>query len=377
MKYQKSVKLFWVVAIACAFTTVEGYTFKKNKPLAKKVNVTIQSKECDEGVLDTAEEEPYCAENCVAGPRSCFQYGVGDDFSVGGEFLYWIAQESGLEYAQGGLSPDPADVLPVFDGKMYAVKPIWDSGFRVFVGYNIPGDCWDVQSGWTEFHTKASNSVTGNLEPLWGTFNAALTEGDVSRAKAAWTLHYDQIRLDIGRSFWIGQYFSLRPTVGLSYLILEQTLKVNYTLNSNLPFTTTNAKAHVECQGGGIRVGIDTLVSNCIGFGMYGRGAVNFYYNHISSDYNALADGSSIGNSHQHYWRGMAQGELALGLRWDGYFGHNGRCHFGFWVGVEQNILFEGNQMQHWYYLLQSGISKKDGGNLTLQGGTAGMRLDF
>lgn len=373
-----------VIAACCALLApsfVSALPMQKDMPPGKKKasgNCCTRPTSCDPCVKNECEAEACCpGRKCLDKlyfcdkPDTCFQTGVSDNFYVMGEYLFWVAHEGGLAYAQGGGD----DEAPIFNGEIKEIKPKWQSGFRVGAGYNFfPDEAWDINAIWTEFHTHASDSSAGNVGSLWGALDADATSTIATSASASWRLHYDQARLDVGRTLWFGKYLSVRPTFGFIFDWVEQKMHVNYTY-ADIP-ATARIVSKSNFVGGGVRVGATGLVETRSGFSFYVNGAASFLYDHFHCSYDCYENDESSGTSVDRFWDGMFQTELAFGFRWDGYFSC-GKKHIGIWAGLEQTVLFSANRMQHWYNPLENGTMVSEKANLSLQGLSTGIRFDF
>ena len=82
-------------------------------------------------------------------PSSRFQVDNGWNLFLNTEFLWWVAKEDGLYYAQSGYtealtSTVPPDGTINFNGHLQRVTPDWSPGFRIGLGGNMAYDEWDI-----------------------------------------------------------------------------------------------------------------------------------------------------------------------------------------------------------------------------------------
>ena len=68
----------------------------------------------------------------------------------------------------------------------------WDPGFRVGIGYNMMHDGWDTQFAYSEFHTKAKDSVKPVVGEVLSDFlgNRTALIGTYQSGSVNWKLDY-------------------------------------------------------------------------------------------------------------------------------------------------------------------------------------------
>jgi hypothetical protein len=319
----------------------------------------------------------------LVNPSSRFQVDNGWNLFLDTEFLWWVAKEDGLYYAQNKFTNEETTAVPPddtinFDGHLEKVHPHWHPGFRIGLGGNMSYDEWDIFLNWTWFRSHAETERRGLLLVLWGhpdvdspgnTGQGALT------AKGDWKLHYNVLDLELGRAFWVGKYLSLRPFFGLRGAWIDQRFKIHYDLTTT-PITDVRLKAESDFEGGGIRAGFDARFALLGGWSFYGLASASMLYGHYNCDFREKWDHVKIAVSEDGFHQAASTAQLALGVRWDGYV-HHDRYHFGLYAGWEQNIWFGVNKMNHFFSGLHEGDLQQMNSDLTLQGGTFGVRFDF
>lgn len=292
------------------------------------------------------------------------------------EFLYWIAQEDGLYFAQekagpGSNFPGGFD----FSGDLKRIENHWRPGFRLGLGGNMPYDQWDIFLNWTWFYNFARNKAHGEVVALWGHPDASGTQLSHG-AKAHWKLHYNILDVELGRAIWIGKSLSVRPFLGIRGAWIDQTFHIDYDYLVTGNKIDGEIHAETDFQGGGIRLGVDSRFAMWDGWSVYGIGSGSLLYGHFDTDFLSRFAESKAGRTEDDFRRGVSSFQLAIGIRWDHAF-HHGRYHLGVNIGWEQNMWFDINHMNHYLSQLGQGILVEENSNLTLQGGTLGLRLDF
>lgn len=317
---------------------------------------------------------------------SNFQVEGGANLFVFGDYLYWIAHEDGLYYAQTGAGSGTSVVPPSsidFDGELKKIDPHCESGLRGGAGLNFPKEGYDFKLYWTWFSTDAEDSVhssEGDILPLWAqpdfTHVVVADPTFAFSAKGRWDLDYNVGDVEWGRSAWFGGYFSLRPFFGIRGLWIDQDLDIHYTYNTS-PIAVGKWHIDSDFRGAGLRAGADARFSIPWNFSIYGLASGSLLYGRFNADAHFEEDSSTIARSKDHhFWKGVSSLQIGAGLAWDTHF-FKDHCHIEFHVGWEQNIWFNVNQMSHFMNTLRSGSYFKENSNLTLQGLVAGGRFDF
>lgn len=342
-----------------------------------------------------------------------------------GDFLYWHADEDGLEYA---IKSSSAIYVPMFGSKIgrypeqhskSRLKEIdftWNPGFRLGLGYVFgTHDHWDLFLTYTFYrnHTKDETHAPngGILYPLW----TPLLGSEATKAHAHWDLGYQTIDLDLGRSYFISTMLSIRPYVGLRAAYIDQKFRCKYDLlhlllnPSDGSFVRTEPgassfKATNDFAGFGLKAGTDFMfhfnqyvsafaqISACLLYGgftisqrsageeLYGLlvpfGPVQYYANPITNSF------------HHNNHRTRANIQMLLGLEFETTFS-KGRRNFSFMMGYEFLEWFRQNNlskafiqylninMDGVYIEPPSFITDTQNGDLALRGLTMNMRVDF
>lgn len=89
---------------------------------------------------------PLAADNCCNWNNNCCEWSMCDGrFTVGAEWLYWKTQsdfEIGDVIVFEESRDDPYTQITKCTPKRFDFQ--YDNGFRVYAGYELPCDCWDV-----------------------------------------------------------------------------------------------------------------------------------------------------------------------------------------------------------------------------------------
>ncbi len=340
---------------------------------------------------DQAETECYQ----LTYPSCRFDTCAGWNFYLTAEGLYWIPKEHGLIIAQNGIpgpGPQTSEVPPQsynFRGDIERIRPGFDWGFRLGLGYNFCMDEWDTKFVWTSFKTHQNESFSGMLLNLWGHTDVPSSSGS-SFIKAKWDLKYNVFDFELGRAFGAGRCFCLRPYLGVRGAWINQELEIfNEALLLNPDpgdFLSTDLTALSNFSGGGFRFGLDGRFDFCWNMSVYGLASYSLLYGNFNSDFLESASGANeigdtvedlvIADSRDRFHMGTSCLNLSMGIQWNRGFACD-RFRVGLNLGWEQSLWFQINQMNHFQHNLEEGHLYQENGNLSLQGISFGARVDF
>lgn len=302
----------------------------------------------------------------------------GYNLFLTGDVLYWKAEENGLTY---GVKTSDATADPL-SGKLQLKDPhfVWDTGFRVGLGYNIPHDKWDFYANWTRFYTGAhAHSHAkggGGIFPVWAFPAGQLNVGFVEKSKAHWKLSLNMLDIELGKEFQVSRRLSLRPHLDLRTAWIDQSYSIDYE-NITTPFFD---KVSMDCDYWGIgpRAGLGFQWNLISGFSIDGDAEISLIYGNDSLRQSEKVHTAPANHLHfkEHMHSTRAITDLGLFLSWDQMLGH-GNYHFSVKAGWEQHIFFEQNQFFRFLDPFFQGSIVSNQGDLMLQGWTFKGRLDF
>lgn len=193
-----------------------------------------------EDCLNALNQNPTSTTNPPGMPLTRNGYGL----QVSADALLWQLQEDGLTYA---LSyQDRASGVSDVPKAAALVKQKYNWGFRIGLDWTIPHDNWDIAATWTHLISNSrNNTVTrADLNPpndflfqLQG-INDEPAVLQFFTASAYYRNHLDQIRLNIGREFFVSKWVTLRPYIGSRTDWLHQRLRTSNFGNANTPDLT-------------------------------------------------------------------------------------------------------------------------------------------
>ena len=295
-----------------------------------------------------------------------------------GDFLYWAADEEGLEYSYKAKGT-PGE-LPLTDIKMKEFQPTWNSGFRVGLGYCLPHDCWEVRGYVTQYRTTnhlETRSHDGQfIEPTLGALpDAPLSFG---HEEGTWHLKYTLMDLELARVCLLGKAFTFSPFLGARGAWINQHLHLKFTdallsgETSSLEVTAKN-----DYHAGGLRLGADLnfFPARCIS--LFGNSSLSLLYGKCDVDTevktNSESDLITSNRSPQLLranceLRGGAKAKIPL---------YRNMAFFTIGLTYDMSIWLGQNQMLNFFNTSQDMQVQPRNGDLTLQGVTLTTRLDF
>ncbi len=214
--------------------------------------------------------------------------------SFSGDLLYWYGRETDLLYAIKFRVVSPlagSDDTPVaLPSKYQYLEAKWALGFKAAIGANFNCDGWDAALRWTYYQnnqakTTANAPFTGGAPALGESALLGLyfyenyrEDPFFTKAKARWKCSFNQIDLELGRTYWLSPSFRLRPFTGLRVACSETLFKVRYLIG---PYTQSISQLLVmesnlnklknTYWGAGFLAGIAPCFSICQGFAIFGN----------------------------------------------------------------------------------------------------------
>jgi Legionella pneumophila major outer membrane protein precursor len=158
------------------------------------------------------------AECCSQNYNDCCEWSVLDGkMTFGADWLYWKVR-------QDGILPGRIFANEIIDGEAFTrtrgihPDPKWNNGFKVYLGYELPCECWDVNVCYTYIPSRDRLvNFTGLENELFvsptGSFNFFASK---------WNLTLNNIDLDIGRTVCFGECLKIRPHVGFRATWFDQ-----------------------------------------------------------------------------------------------------------------------------------------------------------
>lgn len=329
---------------------------------------------------------------------------VAKGWTVDGTFLVWNAKIDGYQFAETvslkGLIPN---TLPTQIDASINCSGLpfdeWDPGFQIGLGYIFSArEQWHTRLSWTSFSTDSRKTLhlsnpqlSEYIVPLWINF---LTGPQADRASARWNLDYDTLDLELSRQFFVGEWLSINPKLGVRGAWINQDYHVKYhalfnTGASVFPEATFFNAA--QCFNGvGLKLGSDLQFYICKHLSVVGNLFTSLLWGsyHLKEKAGGFVFvGSSTNISEtikiktsRDMIRANIEGQV--GLKWQQYF-HHDQFRFGFATLYSFSYWFRQNNMINQLAsfapnLQQPAVSEVvRSGDLQLQGVNFQLELDF
>lgn len=328
-------------------------------------------------------------------------------FNLHVDFLYWKANEDGLEYGTKIKASPLIGQASNIKTKLFDLNFQWDPGFRVGAAYNFNEiDDWTLKLNWTHIHNHAhgSSSAQGiesqvrNVDTIispWVNLLFELRFG-ASHASAHWKVDYNTLDLDFSKSLHLSKKFFFTPFFGFRGAWINQDYKAKYEsvfiLAEKAPVFSRDVtfKAKNDFRAFGMRTGGEILCNLNKNWFLFSQITGNLMYGKFQVLMKNLNDqGLGEGGippmpldfkATENFWRVRLAFEEAIGLGWEVFFRNNLsrlRIQFSYELSqwLHQNELF-----YTFYFRGQDTISSvpiRNQGDLSFQGIRVGMQYDF
>ena len=309
------------------------------------------------------------------------------------EYIFWKAQQEGLEYAATGISTSPTTSAHGH-GSVHRPDFDYESGFKVGFGLKFRHDNWDAYANYTWLFSDDNDSSTHGrsgqpVTPLW---YLPVNEGipfvlPADKAESDWSMHFNVLDLELGRNYNISPRLTLRPHFGLKLAWIDQDMFLEYenangttSIEGQTKSTTTRYHFDNDMFGVGIRAGFNTAWFMWVnkgtisqGFSLFGNFAATALYADFDVDQKASFQNTDSAKRTIARFENDSQIvtpvlEWALGLRYQTDF-YNENYEFMIQAAWEEQVWFNQNQFSNLYDRIN--------GNLTLEGLTVKAGFSF
>lgn len=326
-----------------------------------------------------------------AGPRVAH----GADVFMTTDFIWWKATEEGLQYGltgtniQSAASVNSADLYTTpAKGKTKSVGEDWAPGFKVGLGLNLCHDGWDIYTQYTWLYASDSSSISGNSNQVLFAEALSFNNGPTfsgNEASSEWDMHFNVIDLELGRNFYLSQFLTMRPHIGLKGTWQDHDWKTQLNgqgfsipVGNTTSVSVTGPVRHnkeYDVWGIGVRGGLNVSWYMSKSWSVYGDLAFSALWTNYYNQTQYLAtDDTSTGTPESRVWLNNENddvytckyvGELELGVRYETWV-YDDNYHFAIQAGWEQQV------WMNW-----SKFSNGSSNDLALQGLNLKFRFDF
>lgn len=323
------------------------------------------------------------------------------------DFLYWQANEDGLEYGTKIIGTPLIGEPSKIKTKLCDLNFEWDPGFRLGASYAFKEwDDWMFQLNWTHIHNHAHGSTSAEgIESQVGDVNTIISpwvnllfelRAGASHASAHWHLHYDTLDFGLSKNVSLSKGISLMPFFGFRAAWIDQHYKAKYesifVLAEHAPPFSRDVtfKGKNDFSAFGIRTGgeiVCTLSENWYLFSQFFGNLVYGKFNVRMKNLNdqGLGEGGVLPmpldfKAKENFCRVRLAFEEAIGLGWAHFF-RNNQSRLSFRIAYELSQWLNQNELFYTFYFRGSdtisSVPIRNQGNLSFQGIRIGMQYDF
>lgn len=335
---------------------------------------------------------------CGQNYNDCCEWSILDGkMTVGADWLFWKVQQDGIFPGRIIVDEDSTaendHCIPITKTRGIHTNPKWHSGFRVYLGYELPCDCWDVNLIYT-YVPSHEKIVDFKSDHECKRFSSAFSDRDFHFFASKWNLSWNTIDLDIGRSVCFGECLKIRPHIGFRASWFDQKFRAfgaGQAIETPEMIVLFDAlKKRQKFQGYGVEAGVWTDYKLACGLSLIGHfgGSILFSKFNVHSK---KADGFITMNEEtlskikardisdedvvtnatfgkDSFFIATPTLDYFVGLQYADSF-----CDMFFkvYLGWEQHVLFDTNRF------LSRGNFCASRGNLCAQGMTLGLQVGF
>lgn len=351
-------KLWPALGLMC----MSFFSLASAQPYGNSQNDSMSSQSSSQSISGqgTYQRGSYREITPDAGPR----VSNGADVFITADFIWWKAVQEGTDYATTGVE---ALVLPnppanQSRGKERSVGNDWAPGFKVGLGLNMGHDGWDIFAQYTWLRPSNSNSLSTSdfpnrtVSPTTFIPTIAFLFAEFDRISAHWDLDFNVIDVELGRNFYLSQFLTMRPFIGLKGTWQDQHMRIRMNAPNGILVQLFNVtvegpyKIHerMDNWGIGVRGGFNLGWYMSKEWSIYG----DFAWTAMWTDYDditrkdTLVDPAEVTGfpyinpynvrTDKHYAVKTIL-ELEIGLRWEIWF-YDDNYHFAVQAGWEEQV---------------------------------------
>ena len=338
-------------------------------------------------------QQKTTCEKAQAGPYAfCYPKDVGlacpQDFYFFGDYLLFLAQEEGLDFAVKNTSNNV--VLPLTGGNVEGFSTGshdwgWNHGARVGLGFYLNHDAWNLEVKWTYLHIKENRSVGTNTQDLIvpffiPPFTAVIN--NMRTASATWKTKFNTLDFTMGKPYFVSRSFIFDPFVGARAVWIDQDYVARYSGVYVNGHDGVQMDAKNDYWGIGLRGGFNTEWMLGAGWNIFGAFSGSMVYGKFDVSQQLGTGLNSNPNLSyeidQDFYATSPNIELALGLCWTNHFCENkyrvalsGAYEFHYWWDQNQFKRFFGDNQA---IASNDTVSR---GDLSFNGLSFRMQFDF
>lgn len=304
-------------------------------------------------------------------------------FTVGADWIYGQVEQTNMQFGSLVYPATEINSIPTVTSK--AIKPNFDynSGYRVEIGYELPGNGWELGLCYTYLpsSTRSSYAPTAGtvFSPLGLNFPETVVDSllvdtlNFTTFSTNWSFNINNVDFDIARTLTFGECFNLRPHIGFRATWFSEKFRLTGELVDPI-IATPVALSDVlkeKMNGYGVEGGLWANWNIGCGFSLAGHFGGSLLYSEIKSSQGILSTTTSstgvVTNllstlSKNRHHIGTPSLDYFVGLDYVSAFCDT---QLGAQLGWEQHVLFDVNRLA------------THGGNLYIQALTLGAFVAF
>ncbi len=256
------------------------------------------------------------------------------DVFLTGSFIYWFANEEGLDLGYNTATTGGVTILPANNGLKVAQGGDWLPGFKVGIGANFDIDKWVGYAEYTWLHGSTTNSMNAGTDTrgtpviVLGTWYNQKTadplDHTASNLSSKWKIKLDMLDVLLSRPFYEGRNLTINPFFGARAMWIRQNLRLSAT-TTNAPANPVISHNQSRSWALGPRAGMQSHWLVGLGFRLEGDAGAALLFQrytkvaHRSDALNATADGAAESLHYTNYGALRPVMDMGLGIGWGSY----------------------------------------------------------
>lgn len=320
------------------------------------------------------------------------------DMYADASFIYWQVAQDNMAFAMTNVNAFTAATNTNIRGNYVQMDFDYKPGFKVGGGMNFDHDNWDSSAEYTRLHGGNSASTNGpaggSLLANWGNNHLIAKSQLFASASAKFNTNLDFVDWVFGRNYFVGKNLTFHPVLGARGAWITQSMSVHYrnpnttTLSGSFDgnssilgvYSSQDVYSRVRSWAVGPRTGLEGNWMLGEGLRFFGNGYLDILYTKYKlqnkTAYSTLTGISQYIISKERAGTVRTHLDLELGLGWGSYFDDN-NWHIDLSAGYGFQVFFDQNMFRKSFdnVVLASGTNTN--GDMTIQGLTATVRIDF
>ena len=321
------------------------------------------------------------------------------DLYADASFIYWQVSQDNLAYALANTGTLASVATPGVQGQYLQMDFNFKPGFKVGAGMNFGWDNWDSFVEYTRLHGTSSTSsdapTDGFLFPSTGNLYLLDQSQAFGSASSSFTTNLDFVDWVLARSAFVGKQLMFRPVIGMRGAWITQNRSVQYKNPSTSGLTgafgngadltalysSVDVYSRVRSWGVGAETGFECCWMLGQGVRLYGNGYGDMLYTKYKLQDKSVLTLASDGSVQSTISKDRVSAirthlDLEVGFGWGSYFDNN-NWHIDLSAGYGFQVFFNQDMFRNStdYVVVAAGTTAN--GDMTIQGLTAKVRIDF